>query len=171
MSAAIVGFQITLGAIEFFLIVICCLCVVLVILFVRYRKAILANEVLGNKAGEAKNFDYPGYSVEDYAMETRKTREMGGVKVEQTSNAGSAEEVRGMQSNKTLHIVGEDRRQEAKDKHYATRTRIIGGDNSRHEAKDHNGDIRFALDKFSSDNCEVSNREGDFEIGSHDSAL
>jgi len=170
-STASGGFQnITLGEIEIFLSVICCLCGVLLVLFLRYRRAILANEVLNNTSGETRHLDKTGYSLEDY-METRETLNIGGIEVRQTSDAGCDAEDRVKQINKTRHFVREDSRQEAKDHHVATKIRNIGGENRRQEAKDQNVDIRFALDKFSSDNCETSNREGDLEIGTNESAL
>lgn len=104
-------------------------------------------------------------------METRETLNIGGIEVRQTSDAGCDAEDRVKQINKTRHFVREDSRQEAKDHHVATKIRNIGGENRRQEAKDQNVDIRFALDKFSSDNCETSNREGDLEIGTNESAL
>jgi len=164
VSTASGGFQITIGVIEIFLIVIVCLCGVLLVVFIRYRKAIRVNEGLHNAADKA-------YSVEDYMMQIRKTQNKGGFKVKQTGNTGCDVEDRGIQMNKIRHMVGEDSRREAKDNHVATRTRNIIGEDSRQEAKDHNVDIRFALDKVSSDNCEVFNREGDLEIGPQDSAL
>jgi len=169
------GFRITLGAIEFFLIVVCCLCGVLLVVSLKYRKAILFNEVLHSSASGAKHSDHPGYSVDDYMMQTVGTRNKARVKIKQTANAGYDVEDRVMQISKTRHIVGEDRRQEvkdAKDHHVATKTCNIGGEESRPGAEDQKVDIRFALDKFSSDNCEVFNTEGgDLEISPQDSAL
>jgi len=165
-STASGGFQnITLGEIEILLVVICCLCGVLLVSFLRYRRAILANEVLNNTAGEARYLDRTGFCVEDYMMETRETRNMGGIEEKQTLDAGCDAGDRVKQINKTRHFVGEGGRQEAKDHHVVTEIRNIGGENNRQEAKDHNVDIRFALNKFSSDNCEMSNKEGDLEIG------
>jgi len=162
------GFQITLGVIEFFLIIICCLCGVLLVVFLRYRKAILVNEVRQNAAGKAKHSNNLGYSVDDY-MQTWETRNKGGVKLKHTANTGHDVEERVMPSYK-IRTFGEDSKVDAKD-HIGTKTRNIGGEESRQEAEDHEVDIRFALDKFSSDNCETFNREGDLEIGAQDSAL
>jgi len=171
VSASSGGFEVTIGELELFLIVICCLCGVLFALFLRYRRAVLSNEILNSKAGEAQHLGNSGYSVEDYMMQTRKARSMEGVKVKQTSEAGCDVEDRVMRSNKTCHIVGEDSKQEVKDYHVSTKSQNIG-ENSRQEAKDHhNVDIRFALNKFSSDNCEVSNGEGDLKIGPQESNI
>jgi len=132
------GFQITLGTIELFLIVVGCLCAALVFVFLRYRKAKLVIEVLHNEADNGKHTEYQCYDNER------------GVKVVQTGNIRCEAEDRVLvRKNRTLNIVGEDGKQKAKDHH----------------------DIRFALDKVSSDNGEVFNREGNLEIGPQDSAL
>jgi len=160
------GFQITLGAIELFSIVIFCLCGVLLVIFLRYRKAILANEVLNNVADEA-NHTYPCYSVNDYMMITGKAHNKGGVTVMQTGNGCNAQD-RVMQINKTRHIVGEDSRQDGNDHHVVTKTRNTrGGDGQK--SKDHHIDIRRTLDKVSSDNktCHIVGEDSKQDGNNH----
>jgi len=144
------GFQITLGAIEFFLILVVSLCAVLVFVFLRYRKAMLVNESLRNKADNGNHPEYQCYDAEHYKMQTRETGNKRGVNLMQTGNSRYDAEDRVVQINKTLDTVGEDIRQ---------------------KAEDHHVDIRFSLNKVSSDNGEVFNREGNLEIGPQDSAL
>jgi len=102
---------------------------------------------------------------------TREAHNIGGTEVKQTSDAGCDVEDRAKQINKTRHFDGEESRQEAKDIHVATEIRNNGGENSRQEGKDRNVDIRLALNKFSSEYCEMSNKESDLEIDTHESAL
>jgi len=134
--------KITLGAIEFFLILSFCLCGVLLVVCLRCRKAILANKVK-NHTGN------PRYSVEDYMMQTRKTHSKGRVNVIQTGNGCDAKD-RVMQINETRHIVGEDSRQDGNDHHVDTKT-CTTREGDRQEAKDHHVDSRLSLGKVSSD--------------------
>jgi len=148
-AAASGRFQITLGAIEFLLIVIFCMCAILLIVLLRYRKAVLVNEVLNNAAAKANHIENHSYNLGDYMKQTR-TLHNGGDEVKQPGTARNDVDDRVMPKNKTRNTVGEDGRQ---------------------EAKDHHVDIRFALDKVRSDNGEVFNRGGDLEMGPQDSAL
>jgi len=138
------GFQIALGAIELLCIVISCMCVVVLVLLLSYRKAMQINETLHTTAGKVNQTGNPSYNAEDNVIQIESTRYKVADNVTQTSNP----RVRITQTNNGRNICGE-----------------------RTEPRDQHVDIRFALDKVSSDNDKVFNRKGDLEIGPQDSAL
>jgi len=148
--AASVGFWITLGGIDFFVMVIFCLCGILLFVYLRYRRTMLVNEVLHIAADIANHTDNSDYRAEDHITQTRKSRNKQGVKVKQTGNPRSDVEERALRNNRTRNIVGEHGIQ---------------------VASHHHVDVPYALDEVSRNNGKVVNGEGDLKNGPQDSAL
>jgi len=144
------GFHITLGSIEFFLIVLSCLCGVIFFLLLRYRKAMQVNGILHNTAERAKQSGNASHKAQDNVMQFENTRYKVSDNMIRISDARDTPGDSKTQNNETCNVAGEDKKI---------------------EPRDHHNDIHFTLDKVLSDNDEVFNTKGDLEIGPQDSAL